>query len=72
MELTVTRKGEEGRGELGRSSVKTYLVRKRLPRPSQPKVTNPDIDELFYEIQWDPVRPEDGCSYYDGYFQPYE
>ncbi len=72
VELTVTRKGEEGRGELGRSSVKTYLVRKRLPRPSQPKVTNPDIDELFYEIQWDPVRPEDGCSYYDVYFQPYE
>ena len=35
-------------------------------------MTNPDIDELFYEIQWDPVRPEDGCSYYDVYFQPYE
>ncbi len=83
VELTVSRKGGAAGTvrEIGLPSTETYRVRRRLPRPAQPRVTNPDINELTYEVEWDAVEPEArwdaadpvyGCDSYDIYVQPYE
>ncbi len=85
VELFVTRKGYKqtnGTTEtiyIGRTSTETYSVKKRLPRPEQPKVTNPDVNELSYELEWSPVTPEIGpdasqqnigCTSYEIYIRP--
>lgn len=83
VELSVTRKGytdgATGTIYIGRTSTETYSVKKRLPRPEQPKVTNPDVNELSYELEWSPVTPEIGpdasqqnigCTSYEIYIRP--
>ena len=85
VELSVTRKGYtavNGTTEtiyIGKTSVGSYPVKKRLPRPEQPKVTNPDVNELEYEIEWNPVTPEigqdgnnpdSGATSYEIYIRP--
>ena len=72
VELIVTRKGDAaGTGKVGLTAEKTYPIRKRLPRPEQPRVTNPDINELYYMVEWDAIQPETGCVSYQIYIQPY-
>ncbi len=71
VELTVTRKGDAGKNEIGLTSSRTYGVKRRLQRPAQPGVNNPDINELNYEIEFPAITPEDGCEYYEIYVQPY-
>lgn len=51
VELTVTRLGQ-AYGEVGLSASQTCLVKQRLPRPGQPSVSNPDTNELVYDIRW--------------------
>lgn len=80
--LSVTRKGyTQSAGTtqtiyIGKTSSGTYSVKKRLPRPEQPQVTNPDVNELQYEIEWSPVTPEagsdtgSGCTSYEVYIRP--
>ncbi|NBI90231.1 prepilin-type N-terminal cleavage/methylation domain-containing protein, partial [Lachnospiraceae bacterium] len=83
VELSVTRKGYTSPDGttiyIGKTSTKTYSVKKRLPRPEQPKVVNPDVNELNYEIEWSPVKPEIGqdvnqpdigCTFYEIYIRP--
>lgn len=67
VELTVTRKGDGGAAAptIGLTSVQTYAVQSRLPQPSQPRAVNADINELNYEIEWDPIEPETGCGSYE-------
>ncbi len=83
VELTVSRKGNAAGTpcEIGLPSTETYRVKRRLPRPAQPRITNPDINELKYEVEWEAVEPEAkwdaadpiyGCDFYDIYVQPYE
>lgn len=80
--LFVTRKGyTQSAGTtqtiyIGKTSSGTYSVKKRLPRPEQPQVANPDVNELQYEIEWSPVTPEagpdtgSGCMSYEVYIRP--
>ena len=80
VELSVTRKGYTDSAAnntiyIGKTTVGTYQVKKRLPRPEQPKVTNPDVNELGYQIEWNPVTPEiappvSGCTSYEIYIRP--
>ena len=83
VELSVTRKGYTDSAAntiyIGKTTVGTYQVKKRLPRPEQPKVTNPDVNELDYQIEWNPVTPEigpdgtppvSGCTSYEIYIRP--
>lgn len=72
VELTVTSIGDAKEGILGLSETRTYLVGQRLPRPAQPSVENPDVNELVYSIAWSPIRPETGCGSYGIYVRPYE
>lgn len=72
VELTVTRKGDTAGKTVGLSSSRRYRVRQRLPRPAQPKVVNPDVNELYYRAEWSPIKPESGCGSYAVYIQPYE
>lgn len=71
--LTLTRKGNNGGSpkEIGLSSEKTYAVKKRLPKPAQLRVSNPDVNELRYVAEWDPIHPETGCEAYQIYLRPY-
>ena len=71
VELTVTRKGDAAGGSVGLSSTGTYQAGQRLPRPSQPSAVNPDVNELYYAVEWLPVVPEDGCASYEITLQPY-
>ncbi len=71
VELTVTRKGDAGKNEIGLTSSRAYGVKRRLSRPAQPGVNNPDINELNYEIEFPAITPEEGCEYYEIYVQPY-
>lgn len=66
--LSVTRKGYDAAGTvyIGKTSDGTYSVKKRLPRTEQPKVTNPNVNELQYEIEWSPVTPESGAGMTSG------
>lgn len=72
VELTVTSIGDVKSGRVGLSDTRTYLVGQRLPRPAQPSVENPNVNELVYSIAWSPIRPETGCGSYGIYLRPYE
>ena len=69
VELTVTRLGQNY-GEVGLSASQTCLVKQRLPRPGQPSVSNPDTNELVYDISWRASGIETGCAGYRIYVQP--
>ena len=69
VELTVTRLGQ-AYGEVGLSASQTCLVKQRLPRPGQPSVSNPDTNELVYDISWRASGSETGCAGYRIYVQP--
>ena len=69
VELTVTRLGQ-AYGEAGLSASQTCLVKQRLPRPGQPSVSNPDTNELIYDIRWRASGSETGCAGYRIYVQP--
>lgn len=69
VELTVTRLGQNY-GEVGLSASQTCLVKQRLPRPGQPSVSNPDTNELVYDISWRASGSETGCAGYRIYVQP--
>ena len=69
VELTVTRLGQ-AYGEVGLSASQTCLVKQRLPRPGQPSVSNPDTNELVYDISWRADGRETGCAGYRIYVQP--
>ncbi len=69
VELTVTRLGQDN-GEVGLSATKRYPVKQRLERPGQPSVTNPDTNELEYNIGWSAISSETGCAGYQIYVQP--
>lgn len=69
VELTVTRLGQ-AYGEVGLSASQTCLVKQRLPRPGQPSVSNPDTNELVYDIRWRADGRETGCAGYRIYVQP--
>ena len=69
VELTVTRLGQ-AYGEVGLSASQTCLVKQRLPRPGQPSVSNPDTNELVYDISWRAAGSETGCAGYRIYVQP--
>lgn len=69
VELTVTRLGQ-AYGEVGLSASQTCLVKQRLPRPGQPSVSNPDTNELVYDIRWRASGSETGCAGYRIYVQP--
>lgn len=69
VELTVTRLGQNY-GEVGLSASQTCLVKQRLPRPGQPSVSNPDTNELVYDISWRADGRETGCAGYRIYVQP--
>ena len=69
VELTVTRLGQ-AYGEAGLSASQTCLVKQRLPRPGQPSVSNPDTNELVYDISWRASGSETGCAGYRIYVQP--
>lgn len=69
VELTVTRLGQNY-GEVGLSASQTCLVKQRLPRPGQPSVSNPDTNELVYDIRWRASGSETGCAGYRIYVQP--
>ena len=69
VELTVTRLGQ-AYGEVGLSASQTCLVKQRLPRPGQPSVSNPDTNELVYDISWRASGRETGCAGYRIYVQP--
>ncbi len=72
VKLTVTRRGDEAKGEIGLTASKIYPVKQRLPRPAQPTITNPNPDELNYTVEWEPISPEDGCVSYGVFVQPYK
>lgn len=69
VELTVTRLGQ-AYGDVGLSASQTCLVKQRLPRPGQPSVSNPDTNELVYDISWRASGSETGCAGYQIYVQP--
>ena len=69
VELTVTRLGQ-AYGEVGLSASQTCDVKQRLPRPGQPSVSNPDTNELVYDISWRASGSETGCAGYRIYVQP--
>lgn len=69
VELTVTRLGQNY-GEAGLSASQTCDVKQRLPRPGQPSVSNPDTNELVYDISWRASGSETGCAGYRIYVQP--
>lgn len=69
VELTVTRLGQ-AYGEAGLSASQTCDVKQRLPRPGQPSVSNPDTNELVYDISWRADGRETGCAGYRIYVQP--
>ena len=69
VELTVTRLGQ-AYGEVGLSASQTCDVKQRLPRPGQPSVSNPDTNELVYDISWRADGRETGCAGYRIYVQP--
>lgn len=69
VELTVTRLGQNY-GEVGLSASQTCDVKQRLPRPGQPSVSNPDTNELVYDISWRADGRETGCAGYRIYVQP--
>lgn len=69
VELTVTRLGQ-AYGEAGLSASQTCFVKQRLPRPGQPSVSNPDTNELVYDISWRASGSETGCAGYRIYVQP--
>ena len=69
VELTVTRLGQ-AYGEVGLSASQTCLVKQRLPRPGQPSVSNPNTNELVYDISWRASGSETGCAGYRIYVQP--
>lgn len=69
VELTVTRLGQNY-GEVGLSASQTCDVKQRLPRPGQPSVSNPDTNELVYDISWRASGRETGCAGYRIYVQP--
>lgn len=69
VELTVTRLGQ-AYGEAGLSASQTCDVKQRLPRPGQPSVSNPDTNELVYDISWRASGSETGCAGYRIYVQP--
>lgn len=69
VELTVTRLGQNY-GEVGLSASQTCDVKQRLPRPGQPSVSNPDTNELVYDISWRASGSETGCAGYRIYVQP--
>lgn len=69
VELTVTRLGQ-AYGEAGLSASQTCDVKQRLPRPGQPSVSNPDTNELVYDIRWRADGRETGCAGYRIYVQP--
>ena len=69
VELIVTRLGQ-AYGEAGLSASQTCLVKQRLPRPGQPSVSNPDTNELVYDISWRASGRETGCAGYRIYVQP--
>ena len=69
VELTVTRLGQDD-GEVGLSASQTCDVKQRLPRPGQPSVSNPDTNELVYDISWRASGSETGCAGYRIYVQP--
>ena len=69
VELTVTRLGQSS-GEVGLSATERYPVKQRLERPGQPSVTNPDTNELEYNIGWSAISSETGCAGYQIYVQP--
>lgn len=69
VELTVTRLGQ-AYGEVGLSASQTCDVKQRLPRPGQPSVSNPDTNELVYDIRWRASGSETGCAGYRIYVQP--
>ena len=60
--LTVTRVGSGN--SIGLSASKTYDVSQRLERPGQPVVSNPDTNELNYDISWAALADETGCGSY--------
>lgn len=73
VELTVTSLGDGGRGgTIGLSSDEVYTVASRLPGPGQPVVTNTDVNEMIYRIEWSPVVPETGCVSYQIYMRFYQ
>ena len=69
VELTVTRLGQ-AYGEAGLSASQTCDVKQRLPRPGQPSISNPDTNELVYDISWRASGSETGCAGYRIYVQP--
>lgn len=60
--LTVTRVGSGN--QIGLSASREYPVSQRLERPGQPVVSNPDTNELKYNVSWSALAEERGC---DGY-----
>ncbi len=72
VELTVTSLGDASKGTIGLSSKGIYSVASRLPKPGQPVVTNTDVNEMTYRIEWNPVNPEEGCVSYQIYMQLYD
>lgn len=60
--LTVTRVGSGN--QIGLSASSEYPVSQRLERPGQPVVSNPDTNELKYDVSWSALADETGC---DGY-----
>lgn len=60
--LTVTRVGSGT--TIGLSASREYAVSQRLERPGQPVVSNPDTNELNYDISWAALASETGCSGY--------
>ena len=82
VEISVTpkkEKGPDGTVYIGKTATRRYPVKKRLPMPEQPTVTNLNVNELKYAVEWSPVEPEispvnlqSGCSYYEIHIRPVE
>lgn len=60
--LTVTRVGSGN--QIGLSASREYPVSQRLERPGQPVVSNPDTNELKYNVSWSALADETGCGEY--------
>ena len=60
--LTVTRVGSGN--QIGLSASREYPVSQRLERPGQPVVSNPDTNELKYNVSWSALAEERGCDEY--------
>lgn len=72
VKLKVTRVGDEEKKQIGLSATGTYQIRQRLEKPGQPTVQNVDVNELDYQISWNPLSSEDGCEGYQAYIQTYD